>query len=79
MEPVANFASKGWYRVRGRGWVAMVYCDRERDRGNAGLAGEIVGIDGEFFKCLGVESWPKGGSIRQGEEIGLLVQEALPP
>ena len=55
----------------------MVHCDRERDRDNEGLVGEIVVIDGEYYKCLGVECWPKGGPIRRGEEIGLLVREPV--
>ena len=72
---IPMFASKGWYRVRGRGWVAVIYCDRERDRADSGLAGAPVYVDGEQFMCLAVECHPKGGPIRQGEEIGLLVRE----
>ena len=74
MSDTPTFASKGWYRVRDRGWAAIVYCDRERDRDEPGLPGTLVSIDGELFKCIGVERQPKGGTIRAGEEIGLLVR-----
>ena len=70
------FASRGWYRVRGRGWTAMVHCDQERSRkpGESGLLGPVI-IDGERFECTGVESFALGTPLRKGEEIGLLVRE----
>lgn len=70
-----TFASKGWYRIRGKGWVAIVYNDVERDRDATDLLGKPVMIDGEIFTCIAVDRRPKGGPLIKGEEIGLLVKE----
>ena len=70
-----TFTASAWYRVKGRGWMASVECDVERDRGNPGLAGRLVIVDGEMFFCVGVERNMPLGPIRPGERIGLLVQE----
>ncbi len=74
--PVASFESLDWFRIKGRGWVAAVECDIERDRANPGLAGHVVEIDGERFMCLGVERKLPATPISPGEKIGLLVREA---
>ena len=70
------FASRGWYRVRGRGWTAMVHCDQERSRKpqESGLLGLVV-IDGETFECIAIESYALGTPLRKGEDIGLMVRE----
>lgn len=75
MSDAPSFVSRGWFRLRGRGWVANVECDKERDRNNPGLSGVEVEIDGERFKCVAVERYMPATPIRKGEPIGLLVKE----
>lgn len=74
-DEIPSFVSRGWYRLRGRGWVVSVACDRERPRANSGLVNQRVRVDGEDFVCFGVEMFMPGYPIRQGEMIGLLVKE----
>jgi hypothetical protein len=74
MTDTASFVCVGWYRIRARGWCALVECDRDRDRKNPGLAGQPVLIDGEQFLCVAVEMNVPLYPIRKGERIGLLVQ-----
>lgn len=70
-----SFVSYGWYRIRGRGWSALVECDIERPRDNTGLIGTKVSIDGEIFECVAVERHLPLTPIAKGERIGLLVRE----
>ncbi len=72
---VAKFVAYDWFRVRARGWAASVDCDRERPRDEPGLVGEIVTIDGEQFRCVGVQRTMPSFPIQPGEKIGLLVEE----
>lgn len=65
------FASRGWYRIRGRGWAAVVVA-RENMARDA-LVGNVVTIDGEEMVVTGVESYALA-SIRGGDEISLLVK-----
>ena len=73
---MTTFKSLGWYRVRARGWASWAYCDQERPRSASGLEGTLVEIDGETFKCIGVERHLLSDAvpIRKGERIGLLVE-----
>jgi hypothetical protein len=76
-EEIPSFVSTGWFRVRGKGWVAQTTSDRERPRDNGSeLTGELVSIDGEIFRCKGVERHPVYRPIAKGENIGLLVEAA---
>lgn len=71
---IPSFVSRGWYRVRGRGWCCATECDRERPRTNSGLLGPVR-IDGEDFICTAVEMFMPLTPLHAGEKIGLLVKE----
>lgn len=70
-----EFHALEWARIRNRGFVAIVECDKERDREHTGLPGIDVLIDGELFHCTGVERHVPAFPIQPGERIGLLVRE----
>jgi hypothetical protein len=72
-ETTPRFQSDGWFTVRGRR-VAAVACDRER-HDFADLLGSTVQIDGRFYRCLGVERRAHAAPWRQGEPIGLMIEE----
>ena len=72
-----RFHALEWARIRGRGFVAIVECDVERDRNESGLVGLVV-IDEEPFECVGVERHVPAFPIQPGEKIGLLVREVAP-
>lgn len=72
-DEIPKFRSTAWFRIRGRGWLAEVPCDKIRDRENTGLVGKEVSINDELLFCIGVESNALGSPIREGERIGLLV------
>lgn len=74
-EEIPIFTSHGWWRSKGRGWVAVVQCDKERPRDNSGLENTMISIDGEVFKCLSIECHKPPYPIQSGEKIGLLVSE----
>jgi hypothetical protein len=69
-----RFHALEWYRVRGRGFVAVVACDVERDRDDSGLKGPVF-IDDELFECVGVDRHLPAFPIYPGEKIGLLVRD----
>lgn len=68
-----HFKVLEWFRIKGRGWLALVECDRERPRDGSDLKGSIVQIDGERFVVVGIDRDMPAYPIRQGERIGLLV------
>ena len=68
-----KFKSLDWYHVTGRGWIALVECDQERPRDKTGLVGLDVDIDGETYRCTGVERHMPATPISRGERIGLLI------
>jgi hypothetical protein len=68
---------KMWWRRNGIGWGCVVASDRERDRKNPGLVGEVVRIDGETFEVVAIEMHMPATPIREGEEIGLFVKEHI--
>lgn len=72
--PVAKFVALGGFDIPGRGRVICVRNDKERDRENDGLRGNIVEIDGIHFRVKGVES-NAVTPIRKNAEIGLLIEE----
>lgn len=74
---VPAFHAKQWVTVKGRGLVALVGCDKERDREKTGIVGPVL-IDGEPYECTGVERRLPAFPIAPGEEIGLLVREQSP-
>jgi hypothetical protein len=69
-----RFSALRWYRIRGRGFCAVVECDRERDRAFSGLLGLVV-IDDEPFECVRVELHALGFPVQSGEPIALWVKE----
>lgn len=69
-----EFKSLDWYYVTERGWIALVECDQERTRDKPGLVGSDVVIDGETYRCTGVERHMPATPISRGERIGLLVR-----
>lgn len=75
LAPLPRFSSTEWFNVP-KGRVAIVACDKERPRGNTGLVGHPVEIDGVMYRCIGVESHMPATPIAQGELIGLLVEPA---
>jgi len=57
-----------------RGWMAMVEAPAEMDRDNPEVIGEDVTINGEAFRCIGVERNLPNRPIGVGEVIGLLIE-----
>jgi hypothetical protein len=78
-EDAPKFLAISWHRLRGRGFCAIVECDKERNRDDSGLRGLVVFIDGEPFECIGVERHLPAFPIQPGERIGLLVREWKQP
>lgn len=73
-EQMPSFKDATWARVKGRGWIAYVKCDRERDRYDTGLIGKVE-INGEVFECVGCEVFCLGTPLWEGESMGLIVRE----
>lgn len=68
-----SFEALDWYETS-RGKVAVVACDRDRDRSRTGLIGPVC-IDGAMYDCLAVEVYALATPLSAGERIGLLVKK----
>ena len=68
-----QFKAEDWYDIKGRGRVASVLNDEEYERDTRHLFGEVVSIDGQTYRVLGVESYAIQ-TIRKGMPIGLWVE-----
>jgi hypothetical protein len=51
---IPEFAPRGWREIKGKGWLAMVDCDRDRPRDNPGLVGPVKIAD-KLYECIAVE------------------------
>ena len=76
MKPVPEFTPRGWSPIKDGGWLALVDCDRERNRDNPGLVGPVK-VAGRFYECMRVErTLDTRPVIHAGETIGLLLKDA---
>jgi hypothetical protein len=67
---------KGWRRIDGKGWLALVDCDQEPDRDVPGLVGPVRIAD-RLYECIAVErTLIDRPTIHVGETIGLLLKDA---
>jgi hypothetical protein len=74
--PVPEFTPRGWSPIKDGGWLALVDCDRERNRDNPGLVGPVK-VAGRFYECIRVErTLDARPAIHAGETIGLLLKDA---
>ena len=77
MTPVPEFTPRGWSPIEEGGWLALVDCDRERNRDDPGLVGPVNAPPGGSTECIRVERTPSARPvIHAGETIGLLLQDA---
>lgn len=67
-----NFHAFDWFEIAGRGRVAATKLDRDTDDFSHVLASEVI-IDGDLYRCRGVERFAHRPPWHVGESIGLLV------
>jgi hypothetical protein len=71
---IPEFIPNGWREIKGSGWLALVDCDRDRNRENPGLVGPVK-IAGKLYECIAVErTLDARPTINAGETIGLLLK-----
>ena len=76
MTPVPKFTPRGWSPIEEGGWLALVDCDRERNRDDPGLVGPVK-VAGRVYECIRVErTLAARPVIHAGETIGLLLKDA---
>lgn len=47
---IPEFAPRGWREIKGKGWLAMVDCDRDRPRDDPALVGPVK-IAGKLYEA----------------------------
>jgi hypothetical protein len=70
---MAEFTAAGWFEIKGRGWEAAVALDRDTND-FAHLIDQRVTIDGQTYRCTGVNHFGHQPPWRKGERIGLMVK-----
>jgi hypothetical protein len=68
------FAAIEWHTIQGRGHVAVVALDRDRDEAAMkDLMAAPVMVDGQMYTCTAIEKFAHFPPWGKGERVGLLI------